>query len=115
MASLPVLAITSGEPAGIGPELCLRLIERPAIPARLVVLADKSLLVERAWCRYLCPLGALIAAIIFYWIMGDKFAYEQMQLGREKPVGKWMIPFGKYVYCGISILVIILGIAFGGI
>lgn len=64
---------------------------------------------------YLCPLGALIAAVIFYWIMGDKFAYEQMQLGREKPVGKWMIPFGKYVYCGISILVIILSIALGGI
>ena len=23
---LPILAVTSGEPAGIGPELCLRLI-----------------------------------------------------------------------------------------
>jgi len=48
---LPVLAITSGEPAGIGPELIARLAERHAATpfrARLVVLGDLGLLVERA-------------------------------------------------------------------
>jgi len=45
----PVIAITSGEPAGIGPELCLRLAGRAsASPARLVVLADRVLLQARA-------------------------------------------------------------------
>ncbi len=44
---LPVIAVTSGEPAGIGPELCLRLSERD-FPARLVVLADRGLLETRA-------------------------------------------------------------------
>lgn len=43
----PPIAVTSGEPAGIGPELCLRLIERP-FAARVVVLADYDLLAERA-------------------------------------------------------------------
>jgi len=43
----PVIAITSGEPAGIGPELCLRLGE-VACDARLVVLGDRQLLQERA-------------------------------------------------------------------
>ena len=43
----PVLAITSGEPAGIGPELCARLVERDC-PARLVVLGDSDLIRERA-------------------------------------------------------------------
>ncbi|MDX5409224.1 MAG: 4-hydroxythreonine-4-phosphate dehydrogenase PdxA [Thauera sp.] len=43
----PVIAITSGEPAGIGPELCLRIAGR-AWPARLVVLADIELLRARA-------------------------------------------------------------------
>ncbi|MBW7901095.1 MAG: 4-hydroxythreonine-4-phosphate dehydrogenase PdxA [Rhodocyclaceae bacterium] len=43
----PVLAVTSGEPAGIGPELCLRLIEED-FPARVVVLADRDLLAARA-------------------------------------------------------------------
>ena len=43
----PVIAITSGEPAGIGPELCLRLAER-RFDARLVVFGDERLLAERA-------------------------------------------------------------------
>lgn len=43
----PVIAVTSGEPAGIGPELCLRLVERE-FSMRIVVLADRKLLQERA-------------------------------------------------------------------
>jgi len=43
----PVLAITAGEPAGIGPDLVLRLTEL-AVPARLVIVADKTLLQARA-------------------------------------------------------------------
>ena len=44
----PLIAVTSGEPAGIGPELCLRLIEQPAAAAQLVILSDRELLAERA-------------------------------------------------------------------
>ncbi len=46
----PVIAVTSGEPAGVGPELCLRLNERVAqgLAARIVILADRDLLAERA-------------------------------------------------------------------
>lgn len=47
MSARPVLAITSGEPAGIGPELCARLLERDW-PARLVVLGDAGLIAGRA-------------------------------------------------------------------
>jgi len=43
----PVIAVTSGEPAGVGPELCLRLAEK-RFPARLVVLADHELMRARA-------------------------------------------------------------------
>ena len=42
-----VLAITSGEPAGIGPDLCLQLAQQ-AHGQALVVLADKNLLQQRA-------------------------------------------------------------------
>ena len=41
------VAITSGEPAGVGPELCLRIVER-AWPVRLVVLGDIELMRSRA-------------------------------------------------------------------
>ena len=45
--SLPVLAVTSGEPAGIGPDICLDLAFAE-LPCRPVVLGDKGLLAQRA-------------------------------------------------------------------
>jgi 4-hydroxythreonine-4-phosphate dehydrogenase len=42
-----MLAVTSGDPAGIGPELCARLAGRPW-PMRLVVVGDAGLIEERA-------------------------------------------------------------------
>ena len=46
----PVIAVTSGEPAGVGPELCLRLAEAQLAlgSARILVLGDRGLLAERA-------------------------------------------------------------------
>lgn len=44
---LPIIALTSGEPAGIGPELCTALA-REALPARIVVIGDAELLRSRA-------------------------------------------------------------------
>lgn len=46
-SDLPVIAVTSGEPAGVGPELCLALAQRE-FPARIVVLGDRDLLAARA-------------------------------------------------------------------
>ncbi|MDB6013894.1 MAG: pdxA [Gammaproteobacteria bacterium] len=46
-APLPRIALTSGEPAGIGPELCLAIARRE-LPCELVCLADRNLLAERA-------------------------------------------------------------------
>jgi len=43
----PVIAITSGEPAGVGPELCGRLLEKD-FPARLVILGDRALIAQRS-------------------------------------------------------------------
>lgn len=47
MNTPPLLAITSGEPAGIGPDLCLQLALNPP-QQPLVILADKNLLQQRA-------------------------------------------------------------------
>jgi 4-hydroxythreonine-4-phosphate dehydrogenase len=41
------IAVTSGEPAGVGPELCATLAVR-SLPARVVVLGDRDLLAARA-------------------------------------------------------------------
>jgi len=43
----PTIVVTSGEPAGIGPDICLRLTER-LWAARIVVLGDRDLFRARA-------------------------------------------------------------------
>jgi 4-hydroxythreonine-4-phosphate dehydrogenase len=43
----PLIAVTAGEPAGIGPDLCVELARR-RLPARIVVVADRELLKGRA-------------------------------------------------------------------
>ena len=43
----PVVAVTSGEPAGIGPDICLALARR-RFPARVVVIGDRDMLEGRA-------------------------------------------------------------------
>lgn len=54
---LPVIAVTSGEPAGIGPEICLALADA-GLPARIVVIGDRELIAERgSW------IGKLVSGI----------------------------------------------------
>jgi 4-hydroxythreonine-4-phosphate dehydrogenase len=48
MDPLPALAVTTGEPAGIGPELAVMLASDAVPPARLVAVGDPALLAERA-------------------------------------------------------------------
>jgi 4-hydroxythreonine-4-phosphate dehydrogenase len=45
--NLPILALTAGEPAGIGPDLCIALSQQ-ALPCRLSVLGDVDVLRNRA-------------------------------------------------------------------
>ncbi len=47
ITSVPRIALTPGEPAGIGPDLCVMLAQR-AHPVQLVAVADPDLLAERA-------------------------------------------------------------------
>lgn len=64
---------------------------------------------------YVIPLGALLAGIMFFWVCPKGFAKEQAELGCEKKLGKWFEPLTKYVFVGITLVVYVLGIFFGGI
>lgn len=64
---------------------------------------------------YIIPLGALLAGIMFFWVCPKGFAKEQAELGREKKLGKWFEPLTRYVFVGITLIVYVLGIFFGGI
>ncbi|WP_020611265.1 sodium-dependent transporter [Sediminispirochaeta bajacaliforniensis] len=64
---------------------------------------------------YIIPLGALLSGIMFFWVCGPGFARQQAQTGRKKQIGRWFEPMTKYVFCGFTILIYILGILYGGI
>ncbi|MBM3372474.1 MAG: 4-hydroxythreonine-4-phosphate dehydrogenase PdxA [Betaproteobacteria bacterium] len=46
-ADWPLVAVTAGEPAGIGPDLCAMIAAR-SLPARVVFISDRNLLAARA-------------------------------------------------------------------
>lgn len=64
---------------------------------------------------YIIPLGALLAGIMFFWICPKGFAREQAELGSKKKLGSWFEPLTRYVFVGITLVVYVLGIFFGGI
>lgn len=64
---------------------------------------------------YICPLGAGLAGIMFFWVCGKKYVETQVNLGREKIFTSKFLPICKYLYCPLCFLVLILGILFGGI
>jgi len=80
---MPALAITTGEPAGIGPELCLRLAEREW-PMPLVLIGDKTALDIRA--------AALGSAELPEFLAGGATP--------EHPVSIWNHPLPEFVIPG---------------
>lgn len=64
---------------------------------------------------YICPLGALLAAVMFFWLYPKSYVLSQVNLAREKPLGPWFYPMAKYVFCGVTLGVLILGAALKGI
>ena len=64
---------------------------------------------------FIAPLGALLAGVMFFWILDKNLALSEVNKGRKKALGSWFYPLGKYLYCALSILALVLGIIFGGI
>ena len=64
---------------------------------------------------YICPLGAGLAGIMFFWICGKKYVETQVNTGRDKKFTDIFYPICKYIFCPVCFLVLILGIALGGI
>ena len=64
---------------------------------------------------YICPLGAGLAGIMFFWVCGKAFVEKQVNTGREKPYVSWYHTVCKYFYVPVCFIVLILGIVLGGI
>ncbi len=62
---------------------------------------------------YIAPAGALVAAVLFFWVYGIDKARQEINVGARKPVGRWWNPVAKYVFVGIAVLIVVLQIAIG--
>lgn len=64
---------------------------------------------------YICPIGAGLAGIMFFWVLGKKVCHKEISKGRTKPCPALIIPLAKYVFCPICVIVLIAGAVYGGI
>ena len=64
---------------------------------------------------YICPFGAALAGIMFFWVIKKETALDAVNQGSNKKIGNWFHPFGKYVYVPLCIVALIAGAALGGI
>jgi NSS family neurotransmitter:Na+ symporter len=64
---------------------------------------------------YICPLGAMLAGIMFFWVLKKEKAVAAVNEGSSKGIGSWFIPLGKYVFVPLALIALIAGAALGGI
>ncbi|MBR2002213.1 MAG: sodium-dependent transporter [Firmicutes bacterium] len=64
---------------------------------------------------YICPLGAGLAAVMFFWVCGKDFVLREVNKGRDKSIGSWFYPLCKYVLTPVCFVVLILGWKLNGI
>ena len=64
---------------------------------------------------YICPLGAGLAGVMFFWVYGKENAKAAINEGCKKPVGDWVINLGKWIYVPMAIIALVAGAALGGI
>ena len=64
---------------------------------------------------YICPFGAALAGVMFFWVLKKQTALDAVNQGSNKKVGSWFHPFGKWVYVPLCIVALVAGAALGGI
>ena len=64
---------------------------------------------------YIIPLGAFIAGIMFFWLIGIEKAKAEIETGSIKTLGNWFKPMAKYIYVFLTLFVLIAGILLGGV
>lgn len=64
---------------------------------------------------YICPIGALLAGIMFFWVLPRETALRAVNQGSSKPIGNWFYPLGKYIFILCSVIALVAGAKLGGI
>ena len=61
------------------------------------------------------PVGALLGAVSIYYALGWNRLRSELELGRQKPLGRLFGVMGRYVYVPLAALVVVLGFLYHGI
>lgn len=64
---------------------------------------------------FICPLGAVLAGVMFFWVLKKQTALDAVNEGRtagKKPIDSWFYPLGKYGYCLLALFALIGGAAY---
>ncbi|MDO5518271.1 MAG: sodium-dependent transporter [Clostridium sp.] len=63
----------------------------------------------------LSPLGAVVTAVIFYYMVDSKKILDEVNEGAKYKFGHWFINFGRYIFVPATVIIIVLGVIYGGI
>lgn len=64
---------------------------------------------------YIVPVGAVLGAIMIYWVTKQEELAKELNLGRNKELGKSFFFTAKYIYIFLALAVLTLSILLGGI
>lgn len=64
---------------------------------------------------YVVPIGAVLGAVMIYWVIKWQTMKDELDQGREKPLGKVFHIAARYCYVPLAAAVVVLGIVLGGI
>ncbi|MEI0448083.1 sodium-dependent transporter [Brachyspira intermedia] len=101
----------------------LKLSRKAAVISIGIIMIAVGIFIEKAekvgsWMDfvsvYIVPTGAMLSGIMTFWIFGMKTFRENVEKGMDKPLPKWFDFMSKYVFVGVSVLILILSITLGG-
>ncbi|MGL5357200.1 MAG: sodium-dependent transporter, partial [Cetobacterium sp.] len=64
---------------------------------------------------YLIPLGALIVLGFYFYCIDSKAIEYEIDCGSKTKVGKYVVKIGRYIFVPGVIIILILGVLYGGI
>lgn len=101
----------------------LKLSRRTAVLLSCAAALAVGLFIERdalmgTWMDvitiYIVPIGAILGAVMVYWVLGLPTIKKELMTGRDKPLSRAFDPLAKYVYIFLAALVVLFSFTIPG-
>ena len=64
---------------------------------------------------YAVPLGAVVGALMIYWVTGAEKILKELNKGRKRPLGTWYKAAAQYLYVPLALLILAFSVILKGI